>query len=75
MDPTRRPVSKTAQTAPSATPMPTTLYALIAALSAEEGADEAEVVTAAVVPLLQTHRITLTGPLAGYRLVCTNQWC
>ena len=55
--------------------MPTTLYALIAALSAEEGADEAEVVTAAVVPLLQTHRITLTGPLAGYRLVCTRVVC
>jgi len=53
--------------------MQTTLYELIAALSAEMGADEADgVLTATVVHFLQTHRVTWTGPLAGYRLVCAG---
>ena len=39
----------------------TTLYDLSAALSAEVGPDEADVVTAAVMHLLNTHRITCTG--------------
>jgi hypothetical protein len=70
MDPTRRPVVGTASTSPSTTTQ-TTLYELIAAFSAEVGADEADgVLTATVVHFLQTHRITCTGPLAGYRLVC-----
>jgi hypothetical protein len=46
----------------------TTLYDLSAALSAEVGPDEEEVVTAAVVHLLHTHRVTCTGHLQGYRL-------
>jgi len=46
----------------------TTLYDLSAALSAEIGADEEDVVTAALVHLLQTHRVTCTGTLQGYRL-------
>ena len=57
---------------PASTTIQTTLYELIAALSAEVGADEADVVTAALVHLLQTHRVAWTGPLAGYRLVCTG---
>ena len=70
MDPTRRPVIGTALTSPSTTTMQTTLYELIAALSAEVGADAADgVLTATVVHFLQTHRVTWTGPLAGYRLV------
>ena len=70
MDPIRRPVIGTALTSPSTTTMQTTLYELIAALSAEVGADAADgVLTATVVHFLQTHRVTWTGPLAGYRLV------
>ena len=73
MDPTRRPVIGTAPTSPSSTTMQTTLYELIAALSADMGADEADgVLTATVVHFLQTHRVTWTGPLAGYRLVCAG---
>ena len=73
MDSTRRPVVRTAHTSPSSTTMQTTLYELIAALSAEVGADEADgVLTATVVHFLQTHRVTWTGPLAGYRLVCAG---
>src|SRR5215471_10906487 len=48
----------------------TSLYNLIAALSAEVGSDEEEVLTAAVVHLLNSHRVTCTGNLRGYRLVC-----
>jgi len=73
MDLTRRPVIGTAPTSPSSTTMQTTLYELIAALSADMGADEADgVLTATVVHFLQTHRVTWTGPLAGYRLVCAG---
>ena len=70
MDSTRRPGVGTAPTSPASTTMQTTLYELIAALSAEVGADAADgVLTATVVHFLQTHRVTWTGPLAGYRLV------
>src|SRR5919201_3915077 len=48
----------------------TSLYNLIAALSAEVGPDEEDVLTATVVHLLNTHRVTCTGDLHGYRLVC-----
>ena len=54
--------------APDRMAIPTTLYDLRAALSAEVGPDEADVVTAAVVHLLKTHRVTCTGHLTGYRL-------
>lgn len=50
----------------------TTLYDLSAALSAEVGPDEADVVTAAVVHLLNTHRVTCIGHLTGYRLRASN---
>lgn len=48
----------------------TTLYDLIAALSEEVRPDEEVVLTATVVHLLNTHRVTCTGDLQGYRLVC-----
>lgn len=48
----------------------TTLYDLIAALSTEVGPDEEDVLTATVVHLLNAHRVTCTGNLQGYRLVC-----
>jgi hypothetical protein len=47
----------------------TTLYDLLAALSAEVGPDEEAVLTAVVVHLLQTQRVTCTGDGAHYRLV------
>jgi hypothetical protein len=50
----------------------TTLYNLSTALSAEVGPDEEDVVTAAVVHLLHTHRATCTGHLKGYRLRAFN---
>jgi hypothetical protein len=46
----------------------TTLYDLSAALSAEVGPDEEDVVTAAVIHMLNTRRVTCTGSLTGYRL-------
>ena len=48
----------------------TTLYDLVAALNAELSPDEDTLVTAAVVHLLNTHQVTCTGALQGYRLVC-----
>ena len=48
----------------------TTLYDLIAALSAEVAPDEEDALTATVVHLLNAHRVTCTGNLQGYRLVC-----
>ena len=48
----------------------TTLYDLIAALSEGIGPDEEDVLTATVVHLLNSHHVTCTGNLPGYRLVC-----
>ena len=50
----------------------TTLYDLIAALSAEVGPDEENVLTAVVVHLLNTHRVTCTRDPRGYRLRASN---
>jgi hypothetical protein len=50
----------------------TTLYDLSAALSAEVGADEEDVVTAAVMHILHTHQVTCIGNLKGYRLRACN---
>jgi len=50
----------------------TTLYDLSAALSTEVGPDEEDVLTAAVMHLLNTHRVTFTGNLKGYRLRACN---
>ncbi len=50
----------------------TTLYDLIATLNAELSPDEDNVVTATVVHLLNTHRVTCTGTLQGYQLVCND---
>lgn len=55
---------------PYSTTIHTTLYDLIAALSAEVERDEEDVLTATVVHLLNAHRVTCTGNLQGYRLVC-----
>jgi hypothetical protein len=46
----------------------TTLYDLIAALSTVIGLDEENVLMATVVHLLNTHGVTCTGNLQGYRL-------
>ena len=60
----------TARRSSSPSKIHTTLYNLIAALSAEVGPDEEDVLTATVVHLLNTHRVTCTGDLRGYRLIC-----
>ena len=65
-----RPFPCTPRKSPYPTTIHTTLYNLIAALSAEVGPDEEDVLTATVVHLLNTHRVTCTGDLQGYRLVC-----
>jgi hypothetical protein len=51
----------------------TTLYDLVATLNAELSPDEDDVVTETVVHLLNTHRVTCTGALQGYRLVCHDR--
>jgi hypothetical protein len=50
----------------------TTLYDLIAALSAACGPDEEDVLMATVVQLLNMQRVTCTGSLQGYRLRVLN---
>jgi len=65
-----RTVSRTAKKSPQPMAIYTTLYDLIAALNAEVGPDEEDVLTATVVHLLNSHRVTCTGNLQGYRLVC-----
>ena len=51
----------------------TTLYDLVSILNAELSSDEDNVVTATVVHLLNTRRVTCTGALQGYRLVCHDR--
>jgi len=68
MEMTGRTFAGTASTAPEPTAIHTTLYNLIVALSAEVGPDDEDVVTATVIHLLKTYRVT--GTLEGYRLVC-----
>ena len=51
----------------------TTLYDLIATLNTEFSPDEDAVVTATVMHLLNTHRVTCTGALQGYLLVCNDR--
>jgi hypothetical protein len=51
----------------------TTLYDLIATLNAELSPDEDNLVTATVVHLLNTHRVTCAGALKGHRLVCNDR--
>ena len=69
MDTPRSPDACPARTAPSSTAIQTTLYDLLAALSAQVGPDEDAVVTAVVVHLLQTNRVTCTRTRKRYRLV------
>jgi len=52
------------------TPIETTLYDLIAAIAAEVGPHEEQVVTATVVHILNAYRVTCTGNRQGARLVC-----
>ena len=51
----------------------TTLYDLVATLNAEFSPDEDNALIATVVHLLNTHRVTCTGALQGYRLVCHDR--
>jgi hypothetical protein len=51
----------------------TTLYDLVATLNVELSPDEDNVVIATVAHLLNTHRVTCTGALQGYRLVCNDR--
>jgi hypothetical protein len=55
------------------TKIQTTLYDLVTTLNAEFSPDEDNVVIATVVHLLNTHRVTCTGALRGYRLVCNDR--
>jgi hypothetical protein len=48
----------------------TTLYDLVAALTAEAGPEEEDAVTAAMMHILNTHLVTCTGDLEGYRMLC-----
>jgi len=51
----------------------TTLYDLVATLNAELSPDEDNILIATIVHLLNTHRVTCTGALQGYRLVCNDR--
>ena len=51
----------------------TTLYDLVATLNADLSPDEDNTVIATVVHLLNTRRVTCTGVLQGYRLVCNDR--
>ena len=62
------PVREVALSEP--TPTQTTLYDLIAAIDAEVGPHEEDVMMATVVHFLNAYRITCTGNLKGFRLVC-----
>ena len=64
--------SGTVRKFPESMTIHTTLYDLSAALSAEVGPDEEDVVTAAFMHLLNTHQVTCTGNLKGYRLRALN---
>lgn len=55
------------------TKIQTTLYDLVAVLNAELSPDEDNIVTATIVHLLNTHQVTCTGALQGYRLVCNDR--
>ena len=68
----RHDFSGTVRKSPEIMTIHTTLYDLSAALSAEVGADEEDVVTAAVMHILHTHQVTCTGNLKGYRLRACN---
>ena len=70
MDTRVLPCAVPVRSAPSSLPLQTTLYDLIAALSADVGPDEDDVLTATVIHLLQTHRVMYTCGTARYRLVC-----
>jgi len=48
----------------------TTLYDLVAALSAETEPHEDDVVTAALLHILHTKRVRCMGAFTGYRLTC-----
>ena len=65
--------SGTVKKSPEIMTIHTTLYDLSAALSAEVGPDEEDVLTAVVIHLLHTHRVTCTGNLKGYQLVCDGR--
>jgi len=72
MKTTMHDFSGTVRKSPEIMTIHTTLYDLSAALSAEVGPDEEDVLTAAVMHVLNTHRVTFTGNLKGYRLRACN---
>jgi hypothetical protein len=51
-------------------PLHTTLYDLIAAVDAAASPDEEHAVTATVIHILNTYRVTCRGDFEGCRLVC-----
>ena len=55
------------------TKIQTSLYDLVAILNVERSPDEDNIVTATIVHLLKTHRVTCTGALQGYRLLCNDR--
>jgi hypothetical protein len=55
---------------PVSPPLHTTLYDLIAAVSAAVSPGEENAITATVVHILNTYRVTCLGDFEGCRLVC-----
>jgi hypothetical protein len=54
-------------------PLHTTLYDLIAAVNEAAHPDEENAVTATLVHILNTYRVTCLGDLEGCRLVCKER--
>jgi hypothetical protein len=61
---------KARSTMPVSPPLYTTLYDLIATVSAAVSPGEENAVTATVVHILNTYRVTCLGDFEGCRLVC-----
>jgi hypothetical protein len=60
----------TARQSGSPLPLHTTLYDLVAAINEVIDPGEEDLVPAVVAHLLQTHRVTGLGALAGVRIMC-----
>jgi hypothetical protein len=55
---------------PVSLPLRTTLYDLIAAVNAAARPDEENAITATVIHILNTYRVTCLGDFEGCRLIC-----
>jgi hypothetical protein len=64
---------KERSTPPVSLPLHTTLYELIAAVNASARPDEESAITATVVHILNTYRVTCLGDFEGCRLVCKER--